>query len=56
MRHIVLTSADDINDPDVEAIIYAALKLAGDPIDPTRRRRLIIKAVAAKRRPRRGAH
>jgi hypothetical protein len=34
MRHIVLTSAEDISDPDVEAIVYAALKLAGETCFP----------------------
>jgi hypothetical protein len=53
MRHIVLAAAEDIGSPDVELLISAALKLAGDPIDPTARRRLIVKAVASKQRPRR---
>jgi len=55
MRHIVLTTAEDIGSPDVEDLICAALKLAGDPIKPTGRRQLIVKAVASKQRPRRGA-
>jgi hypothetical protein len=53
MRHIILRRPDDICDPDVEALIRAALKLAGDPFEPTRRRRLIVKSVAPKQRPRR---
>jgi hypothetical protein len=53
MRHIVLTAAEDIDSPDVEVLISAALKLAGDPIDPTGRRQLIVKSVASKQRPRR---
>jgi len=56
VRHIVLKSPDDICDPDVEALIRAALKLAADPLDPTQRRRLIVKSVAPKQRPRRPAH
>jgi hypothetical protein len=56
MRHIVLSSPHDICDPDVEALIRAALKLAGDSFDPTHRRRLIVKSVAPKQRPRRPAH
>jgi len=51
-----LKSPDDICDPDVEALIRAALKLAADPLDPTQRRRLIVKSVAPKQRPRRPAH
>jgi hypothetical protein len=53
MRHIVLTSASDIQRPDVEALITDALKHAGNPIDGARRGQLIIKSVAAKQKPRR---
>jgi hypothetical protein len=53
MRHIVLASPDDIQRPDVEALISEALKIAGNPIDARGRRRLIIKSIAAKQRPRR---
>jgi hypothetical protein len=53
MRHIVLASPDDIQSPDVEALISQALKLAGTPLDARRRRRLIIKSIAAKQRARR---
>lgn len=56
VRHIVLSSPDDICAPDVEALIRAALKRAGDPFDPARRRRLIVKSVASKQRPRRPVH
>ena len=55
MRHIVLTSPSDIESPNVEALISAALEMAREPINPARRRQLIIKAVAAKQRPRRAA-
>jgi hypothetical protein len=55
MRHLVLNKADDIRSPGVEALIAAALKSAKQPFDPLARRRLIIKAVAAKQRPRRAA-
>jgi hypothetical protein len=53
MRHIVLASPDDIQRSDVEALISEALKLAGNPMDARGRRRLIIKSIAAKQRPRR---
>jgi hypothetical protein len=56
MRHLVLNKADDIRSPDVESLIAAALKVAKEPFDPKVRRHLIIKAVAAKRRPRRAAN
>jgi hypothetical protein len=55
MRHIVLESPDDIQRPDVEELISQALKLAGVLMDGRRRRRLIIKSIAAKQRPRRPA-
>jgi len=53
MRHIVLTSAEDIRSPGVEALISGALKIAGEPFEVARRGRLLIKVVAAKQRPRR---
>lgn len=53
MRHIVLASPDDIQRPDVEALISEALELAGNPIDAGGSGRLIIKSIAAKQRPRR---
>ena len=55
MRHIVLASADDIRRPDVEALISAAIKLAGNPIEARARPRLLVKSIAAKQRPRRPA-
>jgi hypothetical protein len=55
MRHIVLASPGDIQRPDVEALICEALKLGGHPIDVGGRGRLIVKSIAAKRRPRRPA-
>jgi hypothetical protein len=55
MRHIVLTGADDIRSRDVEALISAALTMAGDPFDSGQSGKLLIKAVSAKQRPRRAA-
>jgi len=55
MRHLVLGKAEDIRLPDVESLIAAALRLAKEPFDPKLKRQLIIKAVAAKQRPRRSA-
>lgn len=52
-RHIVLQSADDIKEPAVEDLIAQALELAEVPLDPTAPRRLLIKSVSAKQRPRR---
>jgi len=53
VRHIVLSAPDDVCDPDVENLISAALELAGNPFDASRRRQLIVKSVSAKQRPRR---
>jgi len=53
VRHIVLNKADDIGSRVVEALIAAALAAAKRPIDSTAKRRLIIKSVSAKQRPRR---
>ena len=53
VRHIVLNSADDIVSPDVEALVAQALRSAKIRIDPTQKRRLLIKSVSAKQRPRR---
>jgi hypothetical protein len=53
MRHIVLKTAKDIQTPAMEALISSALAIADDPIGPACGGRLLIKAVAAKQRPRR---
>jgi hypothetical protein len=52
VRSVRLTSADDIQNPAVRALITEAGTRADPPIDPTRRKRLTIRAVSAKRRPR----
>ena len=53
MRHIVLKEAADLQSKEIEALIASALALANHPIDSAQRRQLLIKAVAAKQRPRR---
>jgi len=53
MRHIVLKDIALFDRPAVEALIAEALALATPAIDPTRDRRLVIKSVSAKQRPRR---
>jgi hypothetical protein len=52
VRSVRLTSADDIEKPAVRALIAEALTRADPPIDPSSRRRLMIRAVSTKRRPR----
>lgn len=54
-RHIKLCAPNQLDDPAVEDLIAQALELASAPIDPAQPRRLIIKPVSAKQRPRRPA-
>jgi hypothetical protein len=53
VRSIRLQAATDLDAPAVRALIAEALKRADPPLDPKARRRLIIRAMSAKRRPRR---
>ncbi len=52
-RSLPLNSASDLSDPDVDALIAAAVDLARQPFPATGRGRLIIRSVSAKQRPRR---
>jgi hypothetical protein len=54
-RHIVLQNAGDLGLPAIEDLVAQALELAKVPLDPSAPRRLIIKSVSAKQRPRRPA-
>ena len=54
-RHIVLENAVMFDDPVVQDLMAQALELCPKQIDPTQPRRLIIKSVSAKQRPRRPA-
>jgi hypothetical protein len=53
VRHIVLSKSGDIDSAPIEALIAAALAGATKPIDSKAKRKLIIKSVSAKQRPRR---
>ncbi len=53
VRHIVLETADLLESPAVEDLIAQALELASKPIDPGQPRRLIIKSISGRQRPRR---
>ena len=53
VRHIVLTETAVLDKPAVRKLMALALKSAKKPLDPKQRRRLIIKSVSAKQRPRR---
>ena len=52
-RHIVLTSAVDLDRPGVRKLMQEALTRAVRPIDRRERNRTIIKSVSVKQRPRR---
>jgi hypothetical protein len=52
-RFLRLGSAKDLDRPEVEALVRAAVARAKTPLPPTGRGRLIIKSVSAKQRPRR---
>jgi len=53
VRHIVLSETAILDQPAVKKLIAIALSGAKKPLDPTQRRRVIIKSVSAKQRPRR---
>jgi hypothetical protein len=55
IRHIVLDDAAVLDRPAVRALVAAALERAATPLDATRPRRIVIKSVSPKRRPRRPA-
>ena len=54
-RHIKLDNGAMIDDPGVQGLIAQALELVDKPIDSGQPRRLIIKSISAKQRPRRPA-
>jgi hypothetical protein len=54
VRHIrLIPDASILDHPDVRALIDQAIKSSDVPLAKTRRRKLIIRAVAARQRPRR---
>jgi hypothetical protein len=53
VRHIVLTEPLVLEKPAIKRLIALALASAKKPLDPKQRRRLIIKSISAKQRPRR---
>ncbi len=54
-RHVVLESIATLDEPAIRALMQAALARAKVPIDPKAKRRLVIKSISAKQRPRRPA-
>ncbi len=53
IRHVVLEDASTLDDPAVRALIDAALARAATPLDPKRKRKVVIQSVSEKKRPRR---
>ena len=53
VRHVVLVSANEIDRPEIQSLIAAAVSRAFIPFNPKARNRLLIKSVSAKQRPRR---
>ena len=55
VRYIVLEGADTLDEPGVRALMAQAMKTAPKSIDPKGRRRLVIRSISTKQRPRRPA-
>ena len=53
VRHIVLASAADLDQPAIRDLMAGALRRAEAGIDPTAPGRLVIRSISAKQRPRR---
>lgn len=52
-RHVRLESAATLDDPEIVSLMNTALHRAKVPLHPKQPRRLIIKSISAKQRPRR---
>jgi hypothetical protein len=55
VRSLVIENAGTLDDPAVENLIAEALERAAVPINPAGARRILIRAITAKQRPRRPA-
>ena len=53
VRNVALGSADDLDRPDVGALIRAALQVAATPMEDAEGPETIVRSVSAKQRPRR---
>jgi hypothetical protein len=53
VRHVRLEGATTLDDPEIVSLMNTALHRAKVPLDPKQSRRLIIKSISAKQRPRR---
>lgn len=54
-RHVVLKSADDLDEPAIRELIAQAVALSEKPFESKGRGRIVIKSISAKQRPRRPA-
>jgi hypothetical protein len=54
-RHVVLTSPEVLNDPEIRSLMEEAVARAKVPLDPANPYCLIIKSISVKQRPRRPA-
>jgi len=52
VRSILIKEAAELDKPEVRAVMDAALESADPPIDPKAKRRMTIRAIAPKQRPR----
>ena len=53
VRNTVLRDASELDEPEVRKLIDQAVRRASNPIDGRCRRRLVIRSISAKQRPRR---
>jgi hypothetical protein len=53
VRHVVLEDDTTLDSPGVRALMARAIALADVPIDPQQKPRMVVRAIAAKQRPRR---
>jgi hypothetical protein len=54
-RHLPLEDLDVLEDPQIRALMQEALRLAKVQMDPKQKRKLIIRSISVKQRPRRPA-
>ena len=55
VRSIVLRDATELDEPEVRTLMDQAVRRAKNPINGSSRRRLVIRSISAKQRPRRPA-
>jgi hypothetical protein len=53
VRHVKLTSARDLDQPAIRALVKEAVSRSDVPFDPRGRGKLVIRSISAKQRPRR---